>query len=217
MARNTDGVQSRGVSLLIFERFASVTVAMKFMDDLAGFDEQACAAGTAFDVTSTYFFSRLPSERMMRVLKVWSLTWQNAVAKVQAIPPAKCFWTREHNGEVVQFMANNAILLNVQLLMLARSPSTVQESEAADTLPEPEDLRFADCVFEVVNFGQQSFVLAAQAAQHLGLNGEGMQYLRAALIRHANPVKQHHACSMIGRLLALGKRQGDCGSGSQDQ
>ena len=209
MARNTDNVQSRGVSLLIFERFASITVAIKFMDDLAGFDEQACAAGTAFDVTSTYFWSRLPSERMMRVLKVWSLTWQNAVAKVEAIPPAKYFWTREHNGEVVQFMANNAMLLNVRLLVLVRSPSTVQESEAVDTLPEPEDLRFADCAFEACGFCQQPFVLAAQAAQHLGLSGEGMQYLRAALIRHANPVKQYYACSMIGRLLALEKRSGD--------
>merc|ERR1711865_715205 len=153
-------------------------------------------------MTSVAVWPRLPSERMMRVLKVWSLTWQNAVAKVEAIPPARWFWTRENNGEVVQLMANNAILLNVQLLMLARSTSIVQEAEAVDILPEPEDLRFADCIFESSCFGQQPFVLAAQAAQRLGFGGEGMQYLRAALIRHANPVKQQYAHSMIGVLLA---------------
>merc|ERR1711865_264729 len=110
-----------------------------------------------------HVWPRLLSERMVRVFKTWSLNWQNAAAKVEASKPLKVAWTRVNKGEVVHFMANSAKLLNVHLLMLARSPGTVQEAEAVDILPNPEDLRFADCVFESAAFGQQPFVLAAQA------------------------------------------------------
>ena len=69
-------------------------------------------------------------------------------------------------GDVVKFMASETVLLNLQLLMLARLPSTVQNSEVAVILPLAEDARFADCSCEVAGFGPQPFVLAAQAAHH---------------------------------------------------
>ena len=110
-------------------------------------------------------------------------------------------WTYDKGeGDVVKFMAIGSILLNLQLLMLARLPSTVQKSEVADILPLAEDSRFADCIFEASNFCQQPFVLAAQAAQHVELIHDAVRYLRPALVRHANPVKQHHAHCLLGEL-----------------
>jgi hypothetical protein len=185
----------------VFERFASVRVAMKFMEDLTGFDKQANEAGTAFDSASVYVWPRLLSERLMRVLGVWSLTWENAVANVEAMPMNKMAWTyAKREGDVVEFMANGSILLNLQLLMLARLPSTVQKSEVAGILPLAEDGRFADCIFESQAVGQQPFVLAAQAAQHVDLASDAVRYLRAALVRHANPVKQQYAHRLLGEL-----------------
>jgi hypothetical protein len=70
----------------MFERFASVRVAMQFMEDLIGFDKQANEAGTIFDSASMWVWPRLLSERLMRVLGVWSLTWQNVVAKAEVMP-----------------------------------------------------------------------------------------------------------------------------------
>jgi hypothetical protein len=196
-----DQLQSAGCSLLVFERFASVRVAMKFMEDLTEFDKQANEAGTAFDWPSVCVWPRLFSEQLMRVLGVWSLTWQNVVAKVGAIPMNKWAWTREKGeGDEVKYMASESIVLNLQLLMLARLPSTVQTSEVAGILPLAEDARFADNIFETDAFGQQPFVLAAQAAQHVGLARDAVRYLRAALVRHANPVKQHHAHCLLGGL-----------------
>jgi hypothetical protein len=193
-------LQSGGESLLILERFASVRVALKFMEDLTEFDKQANEAGTTFDFPSVCVWPRLLSERLTRVLGVWSLTWQNVVAKIKAMPINK--WTWAHEGKGASFMSSESILLNVQLLMSARLPSIVQKSEVANILPLAEDARFADCLFECCGFGQQPFVLAAQAAQHvgLGLARDSIQYLRAALVRHANPVKQHHAHCLLGEL-----------------
>ena len=196
-------VQSGGISLLVFERFASVRVAMKFMEDLIVFDKQANEAGTMFDIASVCVWPRLLSERLMRALGVRSLTWQNVVAKVEAMPTHKWAWTYDKGqGDVVQCLANESILLNLQLLMLARLPSTVQKSELADILPVAEDVRFADCIFESVGFGQQPYVLASQAAQHVDLTSDAVRYLRAAFVRHANPVKQHYAHRSLGELLS---------------
>jgi hypothetical protein len=100
-------------------------------------------------------------------------------------------------------MANESILLNLQLLMPARLPSTVQKSEVAGILPVAEDMRFADCVFESYGFAQQPFVLAAQTAKHAGLTGNAVRYLQAAFVRHANPLKQHYAHRLLGQLRAL--------------
>ena len=187
----------------MFERFASVCVAMQFMEDLTEFDKQAHEAGTAFDWASVNVWPRLLSERLMRVLGVWSLSWQNVVEKVDAMPMDKFSWTYiKGEGDVLKFMSIESILLNLQLLMLARLPSTVQESEVADILPLAEDERFADCAFEVSPFSQQPFVLAAQAAEHAGLTHDAVRYLRAALVRHANPVKQHYAHCLLGELLS---------------
>jgi hypothetical protein len=194
-------MQSAGCSLLVFERFASVRVAMQFMEDLTEFDKQANEAGTAFDDPSVMVWPRLLGERLMRVLGVWSLTWQNVVAKVEAMPLSKWVWTYDGGeDDVVKNMAIESIVLNLQLLMLARLPSTVQESEVAALLPLAEDVRFADCIFESFGFGQQPFVLAAQTAQQVGLTRDAVRYLRAALVRHANPVKQHHAHCLLGEL-----------------
>ena len=162
MARYVDTLQSSGISLLMFERFASVHVAMKFMEDLTEVDKQANEAGTAFEWASVMVWPRLPSEWLMNVLGVRSLTWQNVVAKVEALPLSKWVWTYDGGEDgVVENMAIESILLNLQLLMLARLPSTVQESEVAGILPLAEDERFADCIFETNTFGQQPFVLAA--------------------------------------------------------
>ena len=139
----------------------------------------------------------------MRWERVRSLTWQNVVAKVEAMSAHKWAWTYDKGqGDVVQRLANESILLNLQLLMLARLPSTVQKSELADILPVAEDVRFADCFFKSMGFGQQPYVLAAQAAQHVDLTGDAVRYLRAAFVRHANPVKQHYARRMLGELLS---------------
>jgi hypothetical protein len=201
MARSGDKLQGSGLSLLMFERFASVRVAMQFMEDLTGFDKQANEAGTSFEVASACVWPRLLSERLMCVLGVWSLTWQNVAAKVEAMPIHKLAWTCvKGEGDVVKFLAIESILLNLQLLILARLPSTVQKSEVAGILPLAEDERFADCCFESSGFGQQPFVLAAQAAQHVGLTRDAVRYLRAALVRHANPVKQHYAHCLLGEL-----------------
>ena len=185
----------------MYERFASVRVAMQFMEDLTEFDKQANEAGTAFDLASIYVWPRLLSERLMCVLGVWSLTWQNAAAKVEAMPVSKWAWIYvKGEGDVVKFFATESILLNLQLLMLARLPSTVQKSEVVDILPLSEDARFSDCFFESLAIGQQPFVLAAQAAQHADLVSDAVRYLRAALVRHANPVKQHYAHRLLGEL-----------------
>jgi hypothetical protein len=198
-----DQLQSGGSSLLMFERFASVRVAMQFMEDLTGFDKQANEAGTAFDWPSIGVWPRLLSERLMRVFGVWSLTWQNVVAKVEAMPMNKFAWTYDKgDDEVVKNMASESVLLNLQLLMLARLPSTVHQSEVADILPVAEDARFADCSFETCFVSQQPFVLAAQAAQHADLASDAVQHLRAAPVRHANPVKQYHAHRLLGELLS---------------
>ena len=174
---------------------------MKFMEDLTGFDKQANEAGTAFDISSVYVWPRLLSERLMHVLGVWSLTWQNVVAKVAAMPMNKFAWVYGiEEGDEVKNLAGESILLNLQLLMLARLPSTVQESEVVGILPLAEDVRFADQMCETNAFGQQPFVLAAQAAQHVGLTSDAVRYLRVALVRHANPVKQFHAHCLLGEL-----------------
>jgi hypothetical protein len=200
-ARNVDQLQSAGGSLLVYERFASVRVAVQFMEDLTEFDKQAHEAGTAFSFASLHVWPRLLGERVICVLGVWSLTWQNVAAKVEAMPPYKSAWTYvKGEGDVVKSMANDSILLNLQLLMLVRLPSAIEKSEVAGILPLAEDERFADCSFETSSFCQQPFVLAAQAAQYADLTRDGVRYLRAALVRHANPVKQHHAHRFLGQL-----------------
>jgi hypothetical protein len=200
--RNYDATQSGGCSLLVFERFASVGVAMKFLADLAEFDKQATEAGTMFDLASIFVWPRLFGEWLPCVLGVRSLTWQSVVAKAEAMAVHKWAWTHTNEeGDVVKNMSSESIALNLQLLMLARLPGTVQGSEVAGTLPLAEDLRFADCIFENMGgFGQPPFVLAAQAAEHVGLTGDAVRYLRAALVRHANPVKQHYAHCLLGQL-----------------
>jgi hypothetical protein len=187
----------------MFERFASVRVALKFMEGLTEFDKHANEAGTAFDFASIVVWSRLVSGQLMRVLRVWSLTWQNFVAKVEAMPMNTMAWTYDKGGNMVTYLAIESILLNLQLLMLARLPSTVQKSEVAGILPLAKDARFADCFFEGLGFGQQAFVLAAHAAQHVDLTSDAVRYLRAALVRHANPIKQHHAHRLLGELQSL--------------
>jgi hypothetical protein len=200
-ARSFDTIQSLGLSLLVFERFALVCVALKFAEDLTAFDKQANEAGTMFDNASIYVWPRLLSDRLMRVLGVWSLTWQNVAAKVEAMPMNKFQWTYDKGeGDVVKNIASESTLLNLQLLMLVRLPSAVQKSAVADTLPLVEDGRFADCIFESVGFGQQPFVLAARAAQYLESTHDAVRYLRAALVRHANPLKQHYAHCLLGGL-----------------
>jgi hypothetical protein len=155
MSRSVDQLQSLGGSFLVFERFASVCVALKSMEDLTGFDKQASEAGTVFDWPSLCVWSRLLSERLMRVLGVWSLTWQNVVAKFEAMPMDISAWEyAKGEGSVVKYLASESIQLNLQLLMLARLPSTVQKSEVAGILPLAEDVRFADCNFEAWLVGQ---------------------------------------------------------------
>jgi hypothetical protein len=154
-----------------------------------------------FDWASVMVWPRLLSERLMRVLGVWSLSWQNVVAKAEAIPMNKYVWTYDNGGgNLVKCMANESILLNLQLLMLARLPGTVQQPEVGDMLPVAEDVRFADALFEAWPIGQQPFVLATQAAQHVDLTSNAVRYLRAALVRHANPLKQHYAHCLLGEL-----------------
>ena len=76
-------------------------------------------------------------------------------------PPYKYAWTREvEGGKTVVFFARAASVVNAKLTILAKLPHTVQQSEAIDFLPSPDEPLFADRVYETIRFRSPSLLAA---------------------------------------------------------
>jgi hypothetical protein len=61
-----------------------------------------------------------------------------------------------------------------------------------------------DLHFDVAGLYMSAYMLAAQAAQNLGLGQLAVQPAYRALAFHTNPVKMHHAHAKLGEILILG-------------
>ena len=93
--------------------------------------------------------------------------------------------------------------MNTKLTILAKLPHTVQQSEATDFLPSPDEPLFADRFYETSGF-RCSSLLAAHAAQNAtGDRGLVQQYGRATLQMHMNPILQYYAYTTIGAATVV--------------
>merc|ERR1711865_194107 len=106
-------------------------------------------------------------------------------------------------GKAVFLMARAASVVNAKLTILAKLPHTVQQSEAIDFLPSPDEPLFADRSYETMGFRSPS-LLAAHATQNLtGDRGLVKQYARATLQMHMNPLLQYYAYTTIGAATVV--------------
>ena len=60
---------------------------------------------------------------------------------------------------------------------------------------------FQDLEIDVMGLGMSAYMLAAQAAQNLGLGQLAVQYAHEALTFHKNPVKMYYAHVKLGAML----------------
>ena len=126
------------MSLIVNERFAEVELAARFTVDWLAVNQKAKVAGVElFDIASSHVWPRLQSDTLRRAMGVWLVSWQSAEARFEEVPTSKFAWSREEGGKTIRCYNNNALLLNVQLLVLARLPTSVMASEATEFLPEP--------------------------------------------------------------------------------
>ena len=137
-------------------------------------------------------------------MAVWQVSWRNAAEEFAKLPPDKFAWTREvEGGKEVFFFARAASVVNAKLTILAKLPHTVQQSEATDFLPSPDEPLFADRISETLRFRCPS-LLAAYATQILtGDRGLVQQYAQATLQIHSNPILQHYAYTTIGAATVV--------------
>ena len=60
---------------------------------------------------------------------------------------------------------------------------------------------FRDLSFDIIGLDMSPYMLAAQAAQNLGLGQLAVQYAHEALSFHKNPVKTYYAHFKLGEML----------------
>ena len=60
---------------------------------------------------------------------------------------------------------------------------------------------FRDLIIDIIGLGMSAYMLAAQAAQNLGLGQLAVQHAYEALTFHKNPVKMYHAHVKLGEIL----------------
>jgi hypothetical protein len=126
-------------SLVMLERFAAVQTAARFVEDWLAAIQKAKAIGSgALDGgPSSFTWARLQPAELLKAMAVTSISWKTAENRFGELANTRFTWIREGEEETVHFGSNASLLLNAQLVMLARSPSSVREAEAADFLPEP--------------------------------------------------------------------------------
>ena len=83
---------------------------------------------------STVVWARLSSQQVARSMATWGVSWQTVDAATEALSTYKISWTREKDG--MSCFGRASICINSKLLILARTPSFVAESEARDAIPE---------------------------------------------------------------------------------
>ena len=205
LARSIEGFSAIFVPLITLDRFADVPNTLRFIDIWLVADAQAKAAGLqSWETLSTNTWPRLPAAVLQTSMAVWQVSWLNAAEESSKLPTNKFAWTREvEGGRDVLFAARASISMNAKLTILAKLPHTVQQSEATDFLPSPDEPLFADRVYETNGFRCPS-LLAAHAAQNAtGDRGLVRQYARAALQIHMNPIMQYYAYTTIGAATVV--------------
>ena len=205
MARTSDQFSADFTPLIILDRFADVPNTLRFIDIWLVADAQAKAAGLqSWEALSANVWPRLPAAVLQTSMAVWQVSWLNAAEESSKLPPNKWAWTREVEGGREVFCAARAsVSMNAKLTILAKLPHTVQQSEATDFLPSPDEPLFADRVYETNGFRCPS-LLAAHAAQNAtGDRGLAQQYARATLQIHMNPILQHYAYTTIGAATVV--------------
>jgi len=199
-ARFEDHVSALFTPLIMLDRFADVPNTLRFIDIWLAADAQAKAAGLQnFEPPSTSAWPRLPAAVLQTSMAMWQVSWLNAAEEFSKLPPDKFAWTREvEGGRNVFCLARAASLMHAKLTILAKLPHTVQQSEATDFLPSPDEPLFADRLYETCRFRCPS-LLAAHTAQNVtGDRRLVKQYARATLQIHMNPILQHYAYTTIG-------------------
>ena len=205
MARLEDHFSALFTPLIMLDRFADVPNTLRFIDIWLVADAQAKAAGLqGWELLILHVWPRLPAAVLQTSMAVWQVSWLNAAEESSKLPTNKFAWTREvEGGREVFFSARASISMNAKLTILAKLPHTVQQSEAADFLPSPDEPLFADRRYEVCAFRCPS-LLAAYAAQNAtGGRGLVQQYARATLQIHMNPILQHYAHTTIGAATVV--------------
>ena len=205
MARTSDNFSADFTPLIILDRFADVPNTLRFIDIWLVADAQAKAAGLQdFGPPSAFVWARLPAAVVQTSMAVWQVSWLNAAEEFSKLPRDKYQWTREvEGGRDVFRNACAATLMQAKLTILVKLPHTVQQSEATDFLPSPDEPLFADRNYELCGFRCPS-LLAAHATQNVtGDRGLVQQYARAALQIHMNPIKQHYAYTTIGAATVV--------------
>ena len=205
VARHFDNFSALFTPLVILDRFADVPNTLRFIDIWLVADAQAKAAGLqSWETPSTTAWPRLPAAVLQTSMAVWQVSWLNAAEESSKLPTFKYAWTREvEGGREVFFAARASTSMNAKLTILAKLPHTVQQSEATDFLPSPDEPLFADRMYETARFRCPS-LLAAHAAQNAtGDRGLVQQYARATLQIHMNPILQHYAHTTIGAATVV--------------
>lgn len=126
-------------SLLMLERFAAVQTAARYVKDWLAAILKATETGSrALDGSpSSFVWARLTPAELLKVMAVTSVSWKTAEPRFGEFGNNPMTWVREGEGKTVHFGSKASFRLNVQLVMLARVPSSVQEATAVDFLPEP--------------------------------------------------------------------------------
>ena len=193
------------VPLIILDRFADVPNTLRFIDIWLVADAQAKAAGLqGWETPSAYVWPRLPAAMLQTTMAVWQVSWLNAAEESSKLPTYKYAWTREvEGGREVFSAARAATVMYAKLTILAKLPHTVQQSEAADFLPSPDEPLFADRIYETLRFRSPSLLAALATQNVMGDRGLEQQYAHATLQIHMNPILQHYAHTTIGAATVV--------------
>ena len=128
-----DGYAMQGKHLFVMlTRLSAVDTSRELFDTWESVAVQVAAAGTSFEISSFQIWAGLAPERLARVLALRSLSPQNIVDIMNALPENALSWQDLKHG--MAFCARGATLLNVQLTMLT-IPSSMAAAAAQAILP----------------------------------------------------------------------------------
>jgi hypothetical protein len=119
------------------ERYADAPTVRVFEDDWLLADLNASQSLVTKDAFPIGVWSRLSSASLAKSMGAYFLSWRTAESRMSKRLDSAWDWSREEDSCIVVAWTNTkAILAYAQLIILARLPHTVQQSEAAAFLPE---------------------------------------------------------------------------------
>jgi hypothetical protein len=146
-------------------RFADVAATQPMMREWEAADVLSVAAdphfGT-FDMASTFALPLLESKALQHACSLRSVSFRNATAILRSLPENIWAWNRKHDGGELAYCSRLFYETNLQALISANLPHTVQNSEVEEWFPSP-GMTFDLC-------GEKSIIypLAASRLQCVG-------------------------------------------------